>query len=171
MLKLLGSILIIGGCSGIGFYIASRGAARIRILRELEQILEYLYGEIEYSGCDMAELMERLSFRGGAFGDFFLGIRGKLLSHQGYRFSEYWSGELSYIHGVENLLPEDIELLHCIGDNLGNCDRGTQLRTIEIFKKRLEKTLAGATEEYRGKAKLSIIVCATAGCFLAILLL
>ncbi|MDD7404224.1 MAG: stage III sporulation protein AB [Butyribacter sp.] len=171
MLKGVGICLVIAGCSGMGWYMAERHALRIRMLNEFEQALQFLYGEIEYAGCDMVELFDKLAFRGGYFAPFWLQMSGKLRSYDGVRFWEHWCRELPKISGYQNLQEEDLEILLGIGANLGNLDRQTQLHTIQIFQKRLQEVIVTARQEYRGKAKVSCVIGITAGIFLALLLI
>ncbi len=169
--KVFGACLVFLGCGGIGIYMAVRSHVRIRIIRELEQVLQYLYGEIEYAAPDMAELMERLSVRKGFFSYFFERMRERILSHQGLRFQDYWKEEMKNIKEMETLSSSDRELLIQIGENLGNLDRMTQLRTLELFEKRLSEIRSKAEKEYYGKARISIVVWATGGIFLVLLFL
>lgn len=171
MLKLFGILCIVGGCSGIGWYAVSGYATRIHVLQELEQSLQFLYGEISYSVCDMVELMEKLSVRGGFFEDFWSGLQGLLGQHTGQPFFAYWKSQMPKIKGYQYLTAEDRLLIEKIGGNLGNLDRQTQLETIRLFQKRLEGIIGQASGEYRGKAKVSMVLGVTAGLFLAILLI
>ena len=171
MLKVTGGLLILFGCAGIGGYVVMKNSMRIRLLRELERALFYIYGEIEYAASDMVEIMERLSFRGGALGEFFLNMKGRILSHQGLRLCDYWAEEMKGIQGIESLKESDVEFIRQIGENLGNMDRMTQLRTLENFQSRLSGMIQLAEKEYHGKAKISMVIGITGGIFLVILLL
>lgn len=171
MLKITGMCFIILGCSGLGWYTAERYAIRIRMLCEFEQALQFLYGEIEYSGCDMIELFDKLAFRGGYFGEFWLRMSGNLRGHDGMRLEEHWKRTLPQISDYNNFKEEDLEILLGIGANLGNLDRQTQLHTIEIFQKRLQDIILTARMEYKGKAKVSCVVGVTVGIFLSLLLI
>ncbi|MBR1740859.1 MAG: stage III sporulation protein AB [Lachnospiraceae bacterium] len=168
--KVLGGAFVLLGCSGIGFYTVIKNAVRIRMLKEFEQDLQYIYGEIEYAAPDMAEIMERLSFRRGAFAVFFSRMQERILSHQGMRLCEYWKEEMENIRGIENLNFSDREFFMQVGENLGNMDRMTQLRTLGLFQKRLSEILRKAESEYYGKAKISLVIGITGGFFLVILL-
>ena len=53
MLKWIGCILVMTGCVGGGMMMAVGLKRRIRILEELEVLLQRLYGEMEYAGNDM----------------------------------------------------------------------------------------------------------------------
>ena len=50
MLKWIGCILVMTGCVGGGMVMAVGLKRRIRILEELEVLLQRLYGEMEYAG-------------------------------------------------------------------------------------------------------------------------
>lgn len=171
MLKISGICLIIAGCSGLGWYTAERYAVRIRMLCEFQQALQFLYGEIEYSGCDMIELFDKLAFRGGYFGSFWLRMSGNLRNYDGVRFATYWQQELQQISGYPNLREEDLEIILGVGANLGNLERQTQLHTIRIFQERLQETIRTARREYKGKARVCCVVGITVGIFLALLLI
>lgn len=170
MLKLFGVCLIICGCSGLGWYAVFRYATRLRMLGEVEQVLHFLYGEIEYSGCDMIELLDKLALRGGYFADFWSGLSECLKNHDGQRFFQHWRQEIVKVPEIGCLKEGDRELLMEIGENLGNTDRFTQLRTLEIFQERLHNIIEQARLEYREQAKVSMVVGVTIGFFLALLL-
>ncbi|RKI41136.1 hypothetical protein D7V86_22580 [bacterium D16-51] len=171
MLKLFGACLVVCGCSGLGWYAVMGYATRIHMLGEVEQALYFLYGEIEYSGSDMIELLDKLSLRGGYFGSFWSGMAECLQKCDGQRFSEHWQQEIKKIPEIRNLKEEDLGLFLEVGENLGNMDRYTQLHTLEIFQERLHSITGQARAEYREKAKVSMVVSVTAGCLLALLLI
>lgn len=170
MLKVCGVLLVMAGCSGLGGYVVLRYAARIRILGELEQALQFLYGEIEYSGCDIIELLDKLVLRSKYFEVLWRNMHDCLLEYDGQGFYYHWKEELKGVMGVECLKEEDRELLLAIGENIGNTDRQTQLHTLHIFQERLHGILLQARQEYREKAKVSMVVGITAGLFLALVL-
>ena len=168
MLKAAGVILILFGCGGLGWHAVLRHTARIKMLAELEQALQYLYGEIEYSGSDMMELLDRLAARQGYFGDLWKNMGDCLRSYDGKGFFYHWKRELHKLGTAGCLKRGDMELLCSIGENLGNMDRQTQLHTLEIFQVRLREILLQARQEYGEKVKVSGIVWITAGLFLAL---
>lgn len=171
MLKAMGALLVVLGCSGLGWYGAMRHSVRISLLRELEQILQFLYGEISYSGCDMVEMMGKLALKGGRYREFFLAMQEDLKGFYGKRFGIYWKEEISRIQGWEYFQTEDLEVLCRMGENLGNMDRDSQLETLHMFQERVEEIRQRAVEEYHGKARICTVAGTTAGAFLAILLL
>lgn len=163
--------MILAGCSGLGCNCVSRYAGRIRMLAELEQALQYLYGEIEYSGCDMIELMEKLAMRQGYFEALWRNMGNSLQGYDGQGFFVHWKRALEAVKETGFLKSEDMELLYSIGANLGNMDRQTQLHTLNIFQRRLSEILMQARREYREKAKVSSIAWITAGLLLSLVLI
>lgn len=171
MLKGVGVFLILMGCSGLGWYTVSRYTTRIHMLSEFEQVLQFLYGEIEYSGSDIIELMDKLALRSGHFRQLFGNMGEDLRKYAGQGFFYYWEKRLKEVEGIGSLKYEEMELLLAVGENIGNTDRQTQLHTLEIFQGRLHERLRQARADYREQAKVSIVVGVTAGLFLALLLI
>ena len=171
MLKFIGFLLVLAGTGGLGWYGAERYAFRIRLLAELEQALQYLYGEIEYAGSDMVELCENLSARSSYGKDFWKAMGQDLQKREGQTLEMLWQKNVKTLSGYACLTKEDTELLTGIGENLGNLDRQTQLHTLGIFQSRLEEIIKQARKEYHSKAKISGVIGITAGLFLCILLL
>lgn len=163
--------MILMGCIGLGWYAASRYATRIKVLEEMEQVLEYLYGEIAYAGCDLLELLQELGRRGNYFQNFWKDLGNVLQKRAGGTFGEHWRTILRKQNFYTMLREEDRELFLEIGNNVGNLDRQTQLHTLKIFQERLLAIRKTARKEYKDRAKVTGITAVTAGMFLSILLL
>ena len=61
IIKLLGIVLIVGGCGGIGFRIAANHCQEERNLRQLISILDYMGCELQYRLTTLPELCLRAS--------------------------------------------------------------------------------------------------------------
>jgi stage III sporulation protein AB len=66
---------------------------------------------------------------------------------------------------------EDVRLWKELGNYLGISDRKSQLRSLELSRQRLGRTLLAAQEEYGAKSKVLRVMGVTAGVFVVILLL
>lgn len=170
MSKIVGILLVMVGCVGCGWYLAFRARLRIDILQDLLQAMILLYGDIEYSGDDISENMDRLSARSEYFSDFFHRIALRLQKKTGHSLYQIWREELRGSPIKEKLHREDMRLLEELGKNLGRLDRRTQLHTLQMWRTRLEGNLSAAREEYGSKAKLCHVLGITVGAFLVVLL-
>lgn len=168
--KVLGSVLVVLGSSGCGWYLAYAARQRIEILQELLQAIFILYGDIEYAAGDMSENMEGIARRTDVFSVFFKKIAGRLHDKKGQSLYNIWKEEMQGIPYRTRLRREDIAFLEELGKNLGNLDRKTQLHTLQMMEGRLEKSILAAREEYADKAKLFRVVGITVGVFTTVLL-
>lgn len=171
MIKWLGCVLIVLSGIGFGGYFAEKIAGRVRLLEELQRDLGYLYGEIEYSACNMPEIFEKLSKRDGALMGFWGALSGKLKDRRGCTFSEIWRMQTREMADMLSFPEEGKRLFFELGDNLGNLDRSTQLKTLKLFQKRLLPIIQNESDEYRERKKVCYVLGVTAGLFLCILLL
>lgn len=170
MLKIVGGCLVLIGSAGVGWYMAGRSALRIRMLEELEGLLQQLYGEIEYAGCDMVELLRKLTQEARYFRKMWQSVADQLESRSAGRFQKIWQQELQQ-RELLLLKQEEKILLAELGQTLGQVDRQTQLYTLELYQKRLAEILRHAREEYHGQAKVYRVVGITVGFFVVILLI
>ena len=139
MLKWIGCILVMTGCVGGGMVMAVGLKRRIRILEELEVLLQRLYGEMEYAGNDMIDIL-------------------KILQVESIYFSELWQR-----------IMEEQYILQEVGRALGQTDRKTQLHMLKLHEQRLHKVVNKICSESQTQARVYRVVGVTAGCFLVIL--
>ena len=170
MIKLLGFIMVVSGCGMLGVHYGQGYGIRIRLLEELEQLLQYIYGEIEYSAGDMAYIFQNCSMRAYFFCDFFEGLSGCITGGKTGTLAQFWQENMQYILYLKSLKSADRELIGELGSHIGNLDRMTQLHTLEIYRLRLEYILQDAKKNYESQKKLCSVLGVTAGFFLAVLL-
>lgn len=174
MLKLLGCLLVLAGCAGIGCYFSGMAGKRIRIMEELEGLLQRLYGEIEYAGSDMPEILRALEEESVYFRGLWERIGLRIAEGKSTRLWEIWREEINrrefYRRCVRFLGQEELFILQEIGRSLGQTDRQSQLHTLTLYQERLHKVLERVSREYHGQARVYRVAGVTAGCFLVILL-
>lgn len=171
LIKMIGTILVIAGSGGCGWYFANEAKVRVRILQELQQGILVLYGEMEYAGDDMEEILEGVSKKSVFFADFFENVSKRLKRKESRSLFAIWQEEMAGITCRKKLKEEDLNFLEELGKNLGNLDRQTQLHTLKLMSGRLEKQIAYAREEYQNKAKVYRVLGVTVGVFATVLLL
>lgn len=171
MIKFIGIVFIISGGMLTGHYFAEKSLMRIHILEELEQALQFMYGEIEYAAADITGIFAGLSERSRYCKDFWIYMYDRLSENEGGALYSIWEEGLYRSTWSKYLLYEDRLFMGETGKNIGNLDRQSQLHTLEIFKKRLNNIILAAKSEYKGKAKVCHAAGAAAGIFLSILLM
>lgn len=171
MIKIIGVVFIISGGVLAGHYFAEKSLMRIHILEELEQALQFIYGEVEYAAADITGIFASLSVRSRYFKDFWIYMHDRLLANEGGALYSIWEDGLEKSAFSKYLLYEDRLFMGETGKNIGNLDRQSQLHTLEIFKKRLNNIILAAKSEYKGRAKVCHAAGAAAGIFLSILLM
>ncbi len=170
LIKIIGSILILAGSCGCGWYQAYREKRRIRALQELQQLLLLLYGDIEYAAGDLVGNLDRLSEKSCYFSEFFRQVRDRLEERSGQPLYQIWTSEVKNNLGHDILKREDLELLDEVGKELGGLDRHTQLKLLHIQGQRVEQQLQYAQENYQGRARLCHVLGVTVGIFTCVLL-
>ena len=93
MLKWIGCILVMTGCVGGGMVMAVGLKRRIRILEELEVLLQRLYGEMEYAGNDMIDILKILQVESIYFSELWQRIIERLERGDSVRLWEVWREE------------------------------------------------------------------------------
>ncbi len=172
LIKGLGAVLVLAGGTGAGWYLAAREKRRIDRLREWEQILLLLYGEIEYAGSDLPESIGVLKRHSHFFSLFFECIEEELRRSAGQTMEQIWSGAWQQFYGTMSTWQDgDVALIQELGGHLGRSDRKTQLQTLQLFRQRTQTVLQQAQEEYKNKSKIYRTLGVAAGVFLSVLFL
>lgn len=171
MLKTAGGILAFAGSFGCGIWLAAGRHKRIEILREMEQVFIILYGEIEYAGADIVEILQGLSGKTVLLKSFFERMYKGACQVEDDTLYELWDREVENSEFAEKLDKTDIALWRELGKHLGTLDRKSQLQTLRVLQKRLQTQLSGAEAEYKAQAKVYRLTGVTAGIFLVILLI
>ncbi len=171
LVKTAGALFaVLGGC-GCGLSMAAGKKRRIRELRELEQAVTLLYGEIEYAAADMVEILDRLAVGTYYFSSFFEGVSRRLRGKHGQPLYTIWQEEIDVSPAGSCLEERDRELWEELGRHLGGLDRQTQLHTLQIWQERIRERVEEAEREYDLQAKVYRILGVTSGLFAVILLL
>ena len=169
--KIVGGILVFSGGCGCGIWMAGRKKKRINILRELEQVLIFLYGEIEYAGADIVEIFQRLAEKTDYFQSFFREMGMETGGDQEETLYRLWDRKAEQSPAARWMDKEDLILWKETGKHLGTLDRQTQLQTLQVLQKRLGRQLAEAEMQYDSQARVCRLVGITGGIFTVILLL
>lgn len=170
MLKIVGICLIMAGCIGSGWYLSGKALRRIHLLEEWESLLQLLYGEVDYAGRDLPDLVRRMIDQSQESRNFWMGIDRQLKQGNAGRIATIWQGELQKKEWQILQEPER-RILEELGEIIGQTDRQTQLHAIQLYQQRLGEVLKQGRDSYQGQARVYHVAGITVGSFLVILLL
>ena len=176
MLKWIGCILVMTGCVGGGMVMAV-GLKRRRVVQGgrvllLEVLLQRLYGEMEYAGNDMIDILKILQVESIYFSELWQRIIERLERGDSVRLWEVWREETKRKTGLSPICflgQEEQYILQEVGRALGQTDRKTQLHMLKLHEQRLHKVVNKIRSESQTQARVYRVVGVTAGCFLVIL--
>lgn len=154
MLKIVGSVLLIGASSLGGFIWAERLADRCELLQEWLRILDIFQTEIYYQGRLLPEIFRRVSEIRADFylADLFHKMSGELGFGSGLGVAEVW--ERLVLARSHILSAADLTTLLELGNYLGSTDRLDQLEKIKACKANLESQLQEAERKRATKTSL-----------------
>lgn len=172
IIKILGSILVIGSTSILGYLLGRERVNRLNQLKDLKQSFLLLRGEIEYGCTPLPEAMENLASKNDTvFSSFFQSVAGKLGTYEGRTFYDIWKEEIKEKLGHTSLTKEDKKRLVTIGETLGYLDRKMQQNTINFYLEGLNEEIKREGESQGEKIRLFQLMGVLSGIFVTIVML
>lgn len=170
MIRLVGAVLIIAGCGGLGLCAVARLEGRVRDLAELAAGLDTLRREL---GWRLSPLPDGLEAAGralqGPAGAFFSQCARRTRMPDGQAFQAVWRAELDA--AALRLKPEDRAVLDRLGLVLGRYDADSQRLALEEGAAGLRALQEAAANERSRLGRVYGVLGVTAGLFAAIVLL
>lgn len=165
MIRLLGVVLIWGGCTLLGMQGARTAQQRIRVLEDIGQALELLGQELSLNRTALPELLERLSKRNTIPGELVFRTCRQLLE-EGKNFSEAWECALE----KGGLNREDQELFCSLSQVLGRYDVRGQEQALSRLRQEVARRCVRKREEVSDLVRVYRVLGITAGGFLTLTL-
>lgn len=166
MIKVLGAVLVWGGCALCGMRAAQQVRRRVRFLEDMGQAMELLERELSLNRAALPELLELLSNRATQQGKMvFCSCKSDI--EKGNSFIYAWGKALEQA----GLKEEERTLLSCLAQVLGRYDAQGQGQAMAHLRQELERRTARSREEARSLARVYSVLGVTAGGFLTLALL
>jgi len=166
MQRVVGSILVILACSGIGLSKSVEMKAHLKELEAIKQLFIMLKSELVYTKAPFSEVFEKIGTKiKGRYGNWLIKIAESLEKKEHYSFNEVWKGAIETELGDSFLKKSELEELKQVGQNL------EYIESINLYLEQLEYSIQNTREEYRTKKKLCQSMGIMGGIFLVILLL
>lgn len=170
MLKVLGSLMLLCGCTGIGLLQIKHMDKRIGTLQSMVWALEVMEQELSFRVPSLEEMFAAaVQLTEGPTKMFFSSCKNELNKGLNKPFCEIWSQTAQ--EQLSALKKSDIDPILALGSVLGRYDSEGQLQAIVRTQKALEQECSNAVIERSNKGKVYRVVSTTVGVFLLILLL
>ncbi|MCM1047967.1 MAG: stage III sporulation protein AB [Clostridiales bacterium] len=172
MLRLVGIIMLMFGCIGLGVNKASEEKQRIVRLREIRRMIVRIQGEMAYGKRTLPEICLIFSENSTEpYNDAFLGIFKQLEANDGRALEDIWKESLTHCMKDMPLEIEEKDILINLTDHMGIMDEASQAADIGQSLDMITDHIAQAEAEYKNKVKVIMSVSIMAGLFLAIWLI
>ena len=137
--KLLGVILIIGGCGCYGLMSANRLRKRVEQLLNIRLALACLEKEINYLHTPLPAALSRAA-QGAAepARSLFAGISQDLQTREGITINEAWQHNLRSLYQQTELNDQDLELLLVMAPQLGMSGGEEQVKLLTMVQEQLK---------------------------------
>lgn len=168
-IQLIGAVLVICGCGGVGFYMAVNHRRDEVVLRQLSAALDYMECELQYRMTPLPELVRSTSRQAtGAVGKFLLCLAEELEAQISPDASSCVRAAISKVKELPEICRP---CLRQFGKSLGSFDLPGQLKGLEAVRAmcRLELKRLCRNQDQRLRSYQTLGLCA--GAALAILFL
>ena len=92
-IRILGAVLVVISCSGMGFFMAGQWGERLKTMEHLRKMIFLLKGEIVYARSALPESFDRTGKKGGGeIGDLFIRVAERMEGQRGGAILRYLAG-------------------------------------------------------------------------------
>lgn len=139
-LKLIGSMLIILGCGGFGFYVASVQKAEERTLKQLVGALDYISCELQYRMTPLPQLCRQAALEcSGLLNRLFSALADDLEMQVASKVDVSMQTVLA---NSRDIPQNTLEILQKLGRSLGRFDLDGQLQDLESIRTQCRSRLS-----------------------------
>lgn len=168
MLKIIGSALIVFGCGGFGFVLASAHRREVRILRNLITSLSYMKCELQFQKTPLPQLCRKTATcTGGPVGKYFAALAHELESQV---CPDVRSCSIHALSSSKDLPASVRDGILKLSDTLGAFDLKGQLDGLEYAGSQAEQALKNLLQNQDQRLRNYQTLGLCAGAALAILL-
>lgn len=167
--KWFGAAMVISGCGGFGFLMAARYRREIKTMRNLQQIVEYMICELQYSLTGLPDMFHQIAQRySGVLTRLFRDLRREMEWQQ---YPDICDCMYAAIRKNPDLPPSACRVLRQMGRSLGQYDLPGQVRELEALLEtcKREAGILESRDSQQLRTYQTLSLCA--GVALAILLL
>jgi stage III sporulation protein AB len=155
MLKIIGSLIVIGATTIMGFYYAGIYVERVKQIRAIQYALNILESEIVYTSTPLAEAFKSVGSKSSEpFKRLFNNLSENLRNKNVGSVANAFKVALDNLKGEIYFEKEELEVIDSFMKSLGNTDVEGQKKNFNITIKKLEAFELKAEESRKKNERL-----------------
>lgn len=167
MIKVIGGILIVIGCSSFGFKMAADHIRQLRSVKQFISVVELLTCELQYRLSPLPNLCDvAISYCNGSLKSFFIYLKKEL---EAQVFPDVERCVSAAIYNCKTLPSVTEDLLESMGQSLGRFDLDGQVKELNKTKREAESVFELLSKENTTRTRTYKTLAVCAGLALAIL--
>lgn len=172
MLKIAGSMIVVGATTLIGMKKAEDTKEAYRQMQMLERLVCRIYSEIRYQRSYLGEIFRQIGKEAEApYADWLKELGERLEGRDGGTLEVIWK-EAVETHLQQSKLPEKERIrLAELGNSLGLADMEYQKKSMELYLGQLGETMEEVRENMKIKIRLCHCLGVMSGMLITVLLL
>ncbi len=172
MLRIVGAVLIISGCTAIGLFYKEKLQAGLFHLRSMQQILELLMSEIRYGKATLPESCGNISTKTVVpYSEALAWIGCDMDSPQEKSFAENWSVYMGRALEAVPVTKQEKEMFLGFAACCGLNDSQMQVRAIEQYRDMLANAIKVREKEQEKQGKMASTLGIMSGLLLTVILI
>ena len=172
MFRIMGAVLIVAGCTAIGFFYKERFRDGLRHLRSMQQILELFMSEIRYGKATLPECCGNIASKVvQPYGEGLKRIWENMKGPEGLGFVENWNKHMGYAIERVPVTKQEKEMFLGFASCLGLSDNQMQVRAIEQYRDMLASAIKCREAELERQSRMATGLGIMSGLLLAVILI
>lgn len=172
MIKFLGSIMVVTGCSFVGFKLALSLSNRRKCLIQLNKAVHILESEIMYVYTEIPEIFLKIGLKSDEYiGNIFKRAGEGLINGKYEDVTIALQSSVTEYEGTTYLEKKDLNILFDLGNILGQWDLEAHKKGFLLTKKSIEENLDEAKSKESKLSKMYKVLGVSFGLIICILLL
>lgn len=172
MLRIIGGVLVIGGCSGLGLWYRWELGEGLGYLRKLREMLEMIMSEIDYHKSTLPEACRQAGLRmEEPFKSSMVKLHELLNGENEVDFQEAWKLEMGECLMGLPISAKEKEMVLGFAGGGSLSDYHMQIRTIEQYRDMLDSSIKKREAEIQKQGKMATGLGVMSGLLLVIILL
>lgn len=171
MLKIIGALLVIMACSGMGFYEGMELTKHEDVMKQIRQMVLLLKGEIRYGNSSLFDVFDSVAGKIEEMpGELLRRMAAEMRKADRRAFFEIFEQCVEEEKLCGRMTEKERSRFLEFGKGLGGFDRETQLAQMDLYLVELDRSLRELHEEVEEKKKLYRNLGVLGGFFLALML-